>query len=65
MAINIQHTYTTHVEITFDQRFRYCTCGSMDEIAETVCKILVKNNFISADVCSAETGELLMIIERT
>jgi hypothetical protein len=37
----------------------------MDDIAEQVCEILIKHNFAYADVCSAETGEVLMVIERT
>lgn len=71
MAINIQHTYTTHVDIHY-----YCgngygyvlhseDCDNMDNIAERVCRILVKHNFSYADVCSAETGEVLMKIERS
>lgn len=69
MAINIHHTYNTHVEIIFyadnGVRMRANDCGMMDDISEEVCDILVKHNFTQADVCSAETGEILMIIERT
>lgn len=69
MAINIHHTYTTHVEVTFYTEdgitLRYHERGQMDDIAEQVCEILVKHNFAYADVCSAETGELLMVVERT
>lgn len=70
MAINIQHTYSTHVEIVYLDTVMNCglhesTCGSMDDIAEHVCEVLVKHNFSSADVYSAETGELLLIVERT
>lgn len=70
MAINIRHTYNTHVEICYYSDDNYTSlrchdCGEMDDIAEKVCKILVKHNFSYADVCSAETGEVLMIIERT
>ncbi|MBQ2176439.1 MAG: hypothetical protein II453_15720 [Alphaproteobacteria bacterium] len=75
MAINIYHTYTTDVEILYyvsdenedkmpyhlDERM----VGTMDDIAEHVCVNLVQHKFVSADVCSAETGEVLMIIERT
>lgn len=75
MAINIYHTYTTDVEILYyvpdknedkvpyhlDERM----VGTMDDIAEHVCINLVHHNFVSADVCSAETGEVLMVIERT
>ena len=70
MAINIQHTYATHVEISFlDNLHNYAlkeqTCGSMDEIAEHACEVLVKHSFNSADVIDASTGELLLIVERT
>lgn len=70
MAINIRHTYATHVSVVFYDdgagiSLRYDDCGSMDDIAEQVCEVLVKHNFAYADVCSAETGEVLMIVERT
>ena len=69
MAINVRHTYSTHVEITFyaDEGFtmRCNDCGQMDDIAERVCEVLVKHNFDYADICSAATGEVLMVIERT
>ena len=89
--INIQHTYTTFVEIIFYPQGdggcgRRCfhaghsrhhpqgdggcglhesTCGSMDEIAEHCCEILIKHNFAGADVCDAETGEVLMTLNRS
>lgn len=71
MAISIQHTYHTYVEITYypDANngcgLHETTMGNMDDLAEHVCEILVKHNFAGADVCSSETGEVLMIIERT
>ena len=69
MAINIRHTYNAHVEICYysddGYTLRCNDCGEMDNIAERVCEVLVKHNFSHADVCSAETGEVLMIIERT
>lgn len=70
MAINIRHTYTSHVAVSFYSEsdgfsLRYDDCGSMDDIAERICEVLVKHNFDYADVCSSETGELLMVIERT
>ena len=69
MAINIHHTYNTHVEITFyadnGVRMRTNDCGMMDDIAEQVSEVLIKHNFAYADVCSTETGEVLMVIERT
>ena len=75
MAINIYHTYTADVEILYyvsdkdEDKVPYHLdeqmVGTMDDIAEHVCITLVKHNFVSADVCSAETGEVLMIIERT
>lgn len=65
MAINIQHTYTTQVEVILDGAFRYSANGNLDEIAEGVCEQLIKHNFTIADVCSAETDEILMVIKRT
>ena len=69
MAINIRHTYNTHVEITVYSEdgitLRCRDSGQMDDVAERVCEILVKHNFSYADVCSDETGEVLMEIERT
>lgn len=69
MAINVQHTYCTHVFIVLYTEdcitLRCNDCGTMDDIQERVCELLVKHNFVSADVCSEETGEILMIIERT
>lgn len=69
MAINIRHTYSAYVEICYygedGYTLRCRDCGQMDDIAEQVCEILVKHNFSYADICSTETGEILMIIERT
>lgn len=71
MAINIRHTYNTYVEIIYYLNgdgacgLHESTCGIMDDIQEHVCEVLVKHNFAGADVCSAETGEVLMVVERT
>lgn len=69
MAINIRHTYSTNVEITFygeDGIILRCRdCGKMDDIAEQVCEVIIKHNFSYADICSANTGELMMVVERT
>jgi len=69
MAINIRHTYSTHVTIVFYAddgiTLRCNDCGQMDDIAEQVCEVLVKHSFAEASICSAETGEVLMVIERT
>ena len=69
MAINIRHTYSTHVEVCYYSDTGYTLrcrdCGQMDDIAEQVSEIIVRHNFEYADVCSAETGEVLMVIERT
>ena len=68
MAINIRHTYSTHVKVIFypdSHHLWYKDSGTMDEIAERVCEVMVKHNFSYADVCSAKTGEVLMAIERT
>lgn len=69
MAINVRHTYNTHVEIHYYTEDGYTLrcrdCGDMDSIAEQVSEVLVKHNFSYSDICSAETGEVLMIVERT
>lgn len=69
MAINIQHTYTTTVEIYYyDENSLIChgrDNGSIDDISERVCEVLVKHNFFRAEVCFAKTLELLMTIERS
>lgn len=69
MAINIQHTYSTHCEIAYagkdhEQLYENMT-ATMDEVQERAMFIIVKHDFISAHVCDINTGELLMIIERT
>lgn len=69
--ITISHRYCTCVEIIFYPYgdsgcgLHESTCGNMDDIAEHCCEVLVKHNFAGADVCSAETGEVLMVIERS
>lgn len=69
MAINIKHTYTTYVDIHYYAKDGYTLncrdCGDMDSIAERVCEVLIKHNFSYSDVCSADTGEVLMTIERS
>lgn len=69
MAITIKHTYSTNVEIHYyadnGYTLRCRDCGQMDDIAEQVCEVLIKHNFSYADICSIETGEVLMVIERT
>lgn len=69
MAINIKHTYTTYVDIHYYSKDGYTLhcrdCGDMDSIAERVCEVLIKHNFSYSDVCSADTGEVLMTIERS
>ena len=68
--INIKHLYTTTVEISYlsrylDQCLKETRVGEdMDEIAEHCCEVVVKHNFLSAFVTSAETGEILMEVER-
>lgn len=69
MAISIKHTYSTTVEIYYYDDENGFTCrsrdnGNLDAISERVCEALIKHNFSRAEVCSAETLEALMIIER-
>ena len=73
--ITVEHVYCTHVHINYYVANEEDGClpwhldeslvDTMDNIAEHVCEILVKHGFVSADVCSAETGEVLMIITRS
>lgn len=69
MAIHVQHTYSTHVDIIYRAQdgagLNEYTCGSMDDILEHICDVLVHHNFNNADVCDAETGEVIMIVTRT
>lgn len=69
MSISIHHTYSTSAEVLYYTKTGYTlhcrVYGQMDDIAEQVCDILVNHDFSRADVCSAETGEILMVIERT
>lgn len=69
MAINIQHTYSTRVDIYYysedGHALHGCDCDSMDNIAERVCEVLIKHNFSYAEVHSAETGDDLMTIKRS
>ncbi len=70
--ITIEHRYCTPVEILYRPSttdgsyglYEYTT-GNMDEIAEHICEVLVKHNLSAADVCSEETGEILMVIKRS
>lgn len=69
MAFNTFYIYNTHVTCNFYDHndsygLRYDDNGTLDEIHERMCKVLVKHNFDYADACS-ETGEVLMVIERT
>jgi len=68
--IKIEHVYTTHVYINYyhnDEPWRLDErmVDTMDAIAEHVCEMLVKHDFTSADVCDAQTGEVLMMITRS
>lgn len=69
MAINIQHTYSTRVDIYYHSEDGHalhgCDYDNMDSIAERICEVLVKHNFSFAEVYSAKTDELLMKIERS
>ena len=63
--ITIQHTYDTDAIVIFDQDFRMPLFGTMDDIAECVCRELVKHNFSHADVIENGTSKILMVIERS
>lgn len=68
--ITVTHCYCTTTEILYHHRDDkyYLTenkTDTMDNIAGHVCEVMVKHNFSRADVCSSETGELLLVIERS
>lgn len=66
MAINIRHTYATPVEIIYNSVMsQHIDDLTLDEIAEVVTAHMVAHHFDWADVCDANTGEVLMTIERT
>lgn len=69
MAIKINHTYCTHVEVIYysdnGYTLRCDDCGQMDDIAERACDIMLTHNFNHVDIASKDTGEILMMIERT
>ena len=68
--ITIQHTYADNVIITYlDRTNNYALkeerVDNMDDLTEHICDVLIQHGFNCADVCSASTGEVLMIIKRT
>ena len=67
MAITIQHTYSTYVDIKYDPNpgFYEFLCGTMDELTQHACEIIVKNSLTYAKICDARTGEILVTIKRT
>lgn len=69
MALNTSYPYTTCVICDFYTEdgisLRCNDCGSLDDIHGKICEILIKHNFDYVDVCSADTGEVLMIVQRT
>ena len=67
MAINIHYTYSTYVDVKYnpDPGFREFLYGTMDELTEHACEIIVKNNLTYAKISNAKTGETLITIERT
>lgn len=77
MVINIQRIYATDVDIHYcsevDMHYYsedgYVLCrqdyGNMDSITKRVSEIMVNHNFTYCDVCSEETGEVLMTFERS
>ena len=69
MAIIIKHTHSASVEIQFMGKdgytFRQRITGTMDDLTEHVCDMFTEHSFTSADVYDANTGEILMQLERT
>lgn len=69
MAIDIQRIYRTSVILHFygeNENYAFTTDddGTIDEIAERVCEILVHHNFFHATVISKENGKTIMNITR-
>lgn len=69
--INIQHTYCTKVNITYlcihgaqidlvEEQMR----ADMDSIAEHICAMLFHHNFTHACASDADTGEVVLIIDK-
>lgn len=70
MALNTFYIYNTNVTCHFyihdgSYGLECNDSGTLDDIHERMCKILVKHNFDYAAACSSETGEVLMVVERT
>lgn len=70
MALEISHVYADVAKITYYGAMK-CNglvetlSGTMDELAEHMCDIMVKHNFVLADACSVDTGEILLIVKRS
>lgn len=70
MAINIYHSHSDVAEITYYGVMKgsglvETLSGTMDELAEHMCDVMVKHNFVLADACSVDTGEILLIVTRS
>ena len=68
--IKIEHVYCTRVYIIYyynGEPYTYdnTLIGTIDKLTELVCEVLIKNMFNAADICDAETGEILTHITRS
>lgn len=67
--MNTYYIFYAEVTCNFYSKEGYCLrcedCGKLDDIHERMLEILIKHNFNSADACSRETGEVIMVITRT
>lgn len=70
MALEISHVYADAAKITY---YGTTNCnglvesfsGTMDEIAEHICDVMVKHNFERAEACSFYNDEMLLTVKRS
>lgn len=53
-------TYSTKVEICFDEIFTMTMCGSIDEIVSKIKEMFVLYGFTTADAIDIYTGEVIV-----
>lgn len=69
MALVISHVYDTATKITYYGTTKCNSLvenfsGTMDEIAEHICDVMVKRNFKLAKAYAFHNDELLLIVKR-
>ena len=63
--MKISYTYSAHVTVLFYSEkegltLRCNDCGTLDDVRERTQEIMLNHFFNAADVCDANTGEVLM-----